>query len=209
MAQRGRAHASGRRYRKPPPFAIIFLCCATFLVAAAFPARDCTVAPFNRRSDHAAALSWADGDAPWANADGGVIAPTIPIVAVVAVSPDLNIDALGHLEFLGLGRSSSWDSHQQHRGGCRQDGARAPVHHPRRGDPESLLPGRGAPAQVRVRRPGRPADPGRAALAEPGSNHARDRALDHRRGPSSPSGWPDGRAVPVEAGGPTPARSPT
>src|SRR5258705_13450811 len=83
------------------------------LVAAALPARDRAVAPFDRGSHHAAALSRADGDAAWANADGGIIAPTIPIVAVVAVSPDLNIDALGHLEFLGLGRSSSWDSHQQ------------------------------------------------------------------------------------------------
>src|SRR5438552_8767386 len=128
MTQRGRAHASGRRYRKPPPFAIIFLCCATFLVAAAFPARDCTVAPFNRRSDHAAALSWADGDAPWANAYGGVIAPTIPIVAVVAVPPDLNIDALGHLEFLGLGRSGERRSRLHHcccR--CRQD--ESDLHH--------------------------------------------------------------------------------
>ena len=42
-------------------------------------------------------------DAVWANADGGVITPTIPIVAVGAVPPDLNIDALGHLELLGLG----------------------------------------------------------------------------------------------------------
>src|SRR5438552_10861501 len=74
------------------------------LVAAALPARDRAVAPFDRGSHHAAALSRADGDAAWANADGGIIAPTIPIVAVVAVSPDLNIDALGHLEFLGLGR---------------------------------------------------------------------------------------------------------
>ncbi len=45
-------------------------------------------------SHHAAALSWADGDAAWTNADGGVIAPTIPIVAIGAVPPDLNIDAL-------------------------------------------------------------------------------------------------------------------
>src|SRR6266699_4947671 len=44
------------------------------LVAAALPARDRAVAPFDRGSHHAAALSWADGDAAWANADGGVIA---------------------------------------------------------------------------------------------------------------------------------------
>jgi hypothetical protein len=75
------------------------------LVAAALSARDRAVALFNRGSHHAAALSWADGDAAWTNADGGVIAPTIPIVAIGAVPPDLNIDALRHLEALGLGRS--------------------------------------------------------------------------------------------------------
>ena len=37
----------------------------------------------------AAALSWTDGDAAWANADGGALVPTIPIVAVVAVPPNL------------------------------------------------------------------------------------------------------------------------
>src|SRR6266545_3597765 len=99
------------------------------LVAAALPARDRAVAPFDRGSHHAAALSWADGDAAWANADGGIIAPTVPIVAVgavVAIPPDLNID-LGHLEVLGLGRSSSRDSRQQHRCGCRQD--ESDLHH--------------------------------------------------------------------------------
>jgi hypothetical protein len=52
----------------------------------------------------AAVLSRAPGDAAWANADGGVIAPTIPIVAVGAIPPDLNIDALRHLELLRLDR---------------------------------------------------------------------------------------------------------
>ena len=68
------------------------------LIAAALPARDRAVTPFDRGSYHAAALSWADGNAAWANADSGVIAATVPIVAVVtivAVPPDLNIDALG------------------------------------------------------------------------------------------------------------------
>jgi hypothetical protein len=51
---------------------------------------------------HATAVSWADGDTPWADADSIV---TVPIVAVVAVPPDLNIDALGDLEVLSLGRS--------------------------------------------------------------------------------------------------------
>src|SRR5438270_12460261 len=90
------------------------------LVAAALPARDRAVAPFDRGSHHAAALSWANSHATWANSDGGIIAPTIPIVAVGAVPPDLNIDALGHLEVLGLGRSSRRRS-RQHRCGCRQD----------------------------------------------------------------------------------------
>ena len=88
------------------------------LVATALPARDRAVAPFDRGSHHAAALSWADGDAAWANADGGVIAPTIHIVAVGAVPPDLNIDALGHLELLGLGWSTR-RGNRQHRCGCR------------------------------------------------------------------------------------------
>jgi hypothetical protein len=40
----------------------------------------------------------------WADAHFGirVIPAAVPIVAVVAVSPDLNIDALGHLDALGL-----------------------------------------------------------------------------------------------------------
>jgi hypothetical protein len=90
------------------------------LVAAALSARDRAVAPFNGGSHHAAALSWADGDAAWTNADGGVIAPTIPIVAIGAVPPDLNIDALRHLEALGLGRSGRL-SVVSTRCDCRQD----------------------------------------------------------------------------------------
>jgi len=66
----------------------------------------------------AAVLSRAPGDAAWANADGGVIAPTIPIVAVGAIPPDLNIDALRHLELLGLDRIGGRRS-RQHRCGCR------------------------------------------------------------------------------------------
>src|SRR5262249_19934314 len=97
------------------------------LVATALPARDRAVAPFDRGGHHAAALSWADGDAAWANADGGVIAPTIPIVAVVAIPPDLYIDALGHLELLGLGGSSR-RGRRQHRGGCRY--GKSDLHHP-------------------------------------------------------------------------------
>jgi hypothetical protein len=63
-------------------------------------------------------LSRAPGGAAWANADSGVIAPTIPIVAVGAIPPDLNIDALRHLELLGLDRIGGRRS-RQHRCGCR------------------------------------------------------------------------------------------
>jgi hypothetical protein len=82
---------------------------ALHLVAAALLARDpAAVVSFDRGSHHAAALSWANGDATWADADGGVRVvppPTVP-VAVVAVPPDLNIDAaLGNLDAMGLGRS--------------------------------------------------------------------------------------------------------
>src|SRR6202165_926118 len=92
------------------------------LVAAALLARDpAAVVPFNRGGLHAAALSWADGDTTWADANCGVgIVPpaTGPIVAVVAVPPDLNIDALGNLDALGLGRSDERGS-RQHRCDCR------------------------------------------------------------------------------------------
>src|SRR5258708_11446965 len=99
------------------------------VVAAALPARDpATVIPFNRGSLHAAALSWADGDTTWAHANCGVgvVSATVPIVAVVAVPPDLNIDALGHLDALGLGRSDERGS-RQHRYGCRH--SKSDLHH--------------------------------------------------------------------------------
>src|SRR5262249_55302324 len=63
--------------------------------------------PFDRGSHHAAALSWANSDTAWANANCGAIAPRLPIVAVIAVAADLNIDALGHLDVLGLGRNGA------------------------------------------------------------------------------------------------------
>ena len=85
------------------------LCVARRLVAAALLARDpAAVIPFNRGSDHAAALSWADGDTTGTDANCGVgVVPsaTVPIVPVVAVPPDLNIAALGNLDAMGLGRS--------------------------------------------------------------------------------------------------------
>src|SRR5205814_9000401 len=71
------------------------------LVATALPARNtAAVVPLDRGALHAAALSWADPNATWADADGGVIASAVPIVAV-AVPPDLNIDS-GHLELFVL-----------------------------------------------------------------------------------------------------------
>src|SRR5437773_10956846 len=81
------------------------------LVATALPARDtAAVVPLDRGALHAAALSWADPNATWADADGGVISPAVPIIAVAAaVPPDQNID-LGHLGLLGLGRSGEWSS---------------------------------------------------------------------------------------------------
>src|SRR3982074_963421 len=99
------------------------------LVAATLFARDpAAVVPFNRGSLHAAALSWADGDTTWADANRGVgvVPATIPIVAVVAVPPDLNIDALGHFDALGLGRNDERGS-GQHRCGCRQ--GKSDLHH--------------------------------------------------------------------------------
>jgi hypothetical protein len=105
------------------------------LVAAALPACDAAaVVPFNGGGLVVAVLSWADGDTTWTNADCGirVISPTVPMVAVVAivtviaVPPDLNIDALGHLDALSLGGSDERGS-CQHRCGCRH--GKSDFHH--------------------------------------------------------------------------------
>src|SRR6476646_403014 len=98
------------------------------LVAAALLARDpAAVVPFNRGSHHAAALSWADGDTAWtdANRGVGVIPATVPTIigGVVDMQPGLHID-LGHLDALGLGRSGERGS-RQHR--CRHD--KSDFHH--------------------------------------------------------------------------------
>jgi hypothetical protein len=90
-------------------------------VADALPARDpAAVVPFDRGSLVVAALSWADGDTAWtdANCGVGVVPPTVPIIAVVAVPPDLNINALSHLDAFGFGRGNQGNS-RQHRCGCR------------------------------------------------------------------------------------------
>jgi hypothetical protein len=91
------------------------------LVAAALPAHDPAAVPFNRGSLHAAALSWADGDTTSAdtNSGVGVVPPTLPIVAgvaVVEVPSGLHI-YLGHLDGLSLGQNDERSS--QHRCGCQ------------------------------------------------------------------------------------------
>jgi hypothetical protein len=68
------------------------------LVATALLARDrATIVPFDRGGHHAAILPRADGDAAWADADGDVWVIPPATVPIVAVPPELNIDALGHL----------------------------------------------------------------------------------------------------------------
>jgi len=116
--------ALGVRVDAPPSLdggaAAAFVGKLSGLVAAALPARDhAAVVPFNRGCLHAAALSWADGHTTGAEANCCVGA-TVPIVAVVAVPPDLNIDALG------LGRSDERGS-RQHRCGCRY--GKSDLHH--------------------------------------------------------------------------------
>jgi len=110
----------------PPPLNNYFFV-ARRLVAAALSARDpAAVVPFDRGRHHAAALSWADGDTTWADADGGVGVVPPATVSIVAVPPDLNIDALGHLDALGFGRSDERGS-CQHRCGCRH--GKSDLHH--------------------------------------------------------------------------------
>jgi hypothetical protein len=76
-----------------------FFVARRLVVAATLLAHDpAAVVAFNRGAHHAVALSWADGDTTRADANrcfGGVPPATVPIVAVVAFPPDLNIDALG------------------------------------------------------------------------------------------------------------------
>jgi hypothetical protein len=87
------------------------------LVATPLPAGNhAAVVAFNGCSYRAAMPSWADSDATRANADGSVavVAIAVPLVAVVPVPPDLNIDALGHLDAFGLGRIVKWT-------GCQRD----------------------------------------------------------------------------------------
>jgi hypothetical protein len=83
------------------------------LVATTLPARDRTaIVPFNRGRFHAAAPSGTNRHTTWADANPGigVIPATVPVVTVVAVPPDLDVD-------LRL----SWSDERgnvQHRCGC-------------------------------------------------------------------------------------------
>ena len=129
------AKTRGRKLQEPEGRSRHLLCCSPFSRSGA-PARDpAAVIPLNRGSHHAAALSWADGDTTWADANCGVgvvppatvpIVEVVAIVAIVVVPPDLNIDALGHLDALGLGRSGEGGS-RMHRCGCRH--GKTDLHH--------------------------------------------------------------------------------
>src|SRR4051812_47290111 len=106
------------------------------LVADALPPCDpAAVVPLDRGSFVVTAFSGADSDTAWAdtNCGVGVVPPAmvsiviVPIVAVVvAVSPNLDIEALGHLDVLGLGRSDERRGHQD-RCGCRH--CKSDLHH--------------------------------------------------------------------------------
>src|SRR3981189_3854769 len=121
--------AISNRHSEPSLNNYFFVARRLVLAATLLARYPAAVVPFNRGSHHAAALSWAGGDTTWADANCGVgVVPpaTVPIVAVVAVPPDLNIDALGHLDALGLGRSDERGS-RQHRCGCRH--GKSDLHH--------------------------------------------------------------------------------
>src|SRR5262245_8827942 len=82
------------------------------LVATALPTRDhATIIALDGRGHHAAVAPRADGHAAWTDTDGDVpvVAPAT-VVAIVTVTADPNIDALRHLELLGLGRNGAANS---------------------------------------------------------------------------------------------------
>src|SRR6202035_2426095 len=66
------------------------------LVAATLLACEPAAVPFVRSGLYAAALWWADGDTTWADANRSVGVKPLATVPIVAVPPDLNIDAWGH-----------------------------------------------------------------------------------------------------------------
>jgi hypothetical protein len=107
LSWRPRSRASG-----PPPCRIggggsgiddgalerLFFLLPRRLVATTLLARNrAAIVSFDRGSHHAAVSPWADGDAAWADADGDVWIIPPATVPVIAVAPELNIDALGHL----------------------------------------------------------------------------------------------------------------
>src|SRR5437763_14608084 len=77
------------------------------LVAAALPARKtAAIVAFNPGRHHAAAVASADRNPTGADANGGIaVVAALPVVSIVAVPSDLNVDALGHFDAFGLGRS--------------------------------------------------------------------------------------------------------
>jgi hypothetical protein len=80
----------------------LFFLSSRRLVATALLARDhAAVVSFDAGGYRAAVLPlpWADADAARADANGDVpaIIPPATVPVVVAVTPDLNIDGLGHL----------------------------------------------------------------------------------------------------------------
>src|SRR5262245_42946401 len=86
------------------------------LVATALPARDhATIIALDGRGHHAAVAPRADGHAAWTDTDGDVpvVAPAT-VVAIVTVAADPNIDALRHLELLGLGRNGAANQRGRH-----------------------------------------------------------------------------------------------
>src|SRR6185437_5707225 len=103
------------------------------LVAAALPARDAAaVLPFNGGRHHPAVLSRADSDAAGTDTNGDVAVAIIPVMTVIAIVvtitawPDLNVDALCHLNASGLDRSDERGS-GQHR--CSRYRSHRDLHH--------------------------------------------------------------------------------
>src|SRR5262249_58789215 len=85
------------------------------LVATALPARDhATIIALDGRGHHAAVAPRADGHAAWTDTDGDVPVALATVVAIVTVAADPNIDALRHLELLGLGRNGAANQRGRH-----------------------------------------------------------------------------------------------
>src|SRR5262249_32944304 len=84
-------------------------------VATALPARDrATIIALDGPGHHAAVAPRADGHAAWTDTDGDVPVAPATVVAIVTVAADPNIDALRHLELLGLGRNGAANQRGRH-----------------------------------------------------------------------------------------------